>query len=54
MAAKRQQIIECMDAMQDGMIKAGGPNNDIWQNRLIWWICKSVYLLLEDKIRKKR
>lgn len=50
MATKRQQIVECMEAMQDGMIKT---NDDIWQDRLIWWICKAVYLLLEDKVRNK-
>lgn len=27
-------------------------SRDIWQNELIWWICKSLYLLLEREVKK--
>lgn len=51
MATKKEQIVECMAAMQNGMIQTA--NQDIWQSKLIWWICKSIYLLLDDKIKRK-
>lgn len=48
---KRDQLIECMEAMEDGMIQLS-RSRDIWQNQLIWWICKSLYLLLEREVKK--
>lgn len=48
---KREQMIECMSAMEDGM-KRTAESRDIWQNELIWWICKSLYLLLEREVKK--
>ena len=48
---KRDQMIECMSAMEDGM-KQTAESRDIWQNELIYWICKAVYLLLERAVDK--
>ena len=53
MVSKRQQIVECMDYMVFGMVETEMTKDSIWQNKLIWWICKAVYLLLEDKLRKE-
>lgn len=47
---KREQMIECMEAMEDGMIQTA-QHSDIWQNRLIYWLCKAVYLLLEQAVK---
>ena len=49
---KRDQLIECMEAMEDGMIRTS-KGRDIWQNELIWWICKAVGLLLEREVKKQ-
>lgn len=48
---KRDQMIECMAAMEEGMIQIS-RSRDIWQNQLIYWICKAVYLLLERAIKE--
>ena len=48
---KRDQMIECMDAMQKGMERTA-VQSDIWQNELIWWLCKAVMLLLDKEIKK--
>lgn len=48
---KRDQLIECMSAMEDGMIQLS-RSRDIWQNELIWWICKAVGLLLEKEVKR--
>lgn len=47
---KREQMLELMSAMEDGMCQTA-QHSDIWQNRLIYALCKSVYLLLEKAVR---
>lgn len=47
---KREQMIECMNALEDGMIQTA-KHSDIWQNRLIYVLCKAVYLLLEQAVK---
>lgn len=49
---RRSQMIECMEEMQLGMEKTT-IQRDIWQSNLIWWMCKAIYLLLENAVRKK-
>ena len=51
---KRQQMIECMHAMEEGMERTGPTREDIWQNGLIWWLCKSVFLILEWIVKKEK
>ena len=51
MVPMRQKIVECMDYMVYGMVETEMTKDSIWQNRLIWWICKAVYLLLESRLR---
>lgn len=48
---KREQMIECMNALEDGMCHTIRQDSDIWQNRLIYWLCKAVYLLLEQAVK---
>lgn len=50
--SKRDQAIECMDKIENGMVRVGFTK-DIWQNELIWWLCRAVKLLLEQYIRGK-
>ena len=47
---KRDQMIECMNAVEDGMTYIA-MSQDIWQNRLIYALCKAVYLLLEQAVK---
>ena len=49
----REQMVECAEAMEQGMIQTH-TYRDIWQNNLIWWICKAIKLLLEESIREKK
>lgn len=48
---KREQMLECMDAIENGMAKLS-YSRDIWQNNLIFWLCKAVLLLLEKECKK--
>ena len=48
--SKREQALECMEKMEWGMIQSS-THRDIWQNDLIWWICKALYLLLEQAVK---
>lgn len=47
---RREQMIECAEAMEQGMIHTQ-TTRDMWQNDLVWWICKAVKLLLEEGIK---
>lgn len=51
---KRDQIIESMRDMEDGMwITATADHiSQIDVRRLLWCICKAVYLLLENALKK--
>ena len=49
---KREQAIECINALDEGMERL--MTRDIWQDRLIWWLCKAVKLLLEERIRERK
>ncbi len=46
---RREQIMECAEAMEQGMAQTQ-ITRDIWQNNLIWWMCKAIKLLLEERI----
>ena len=50
---RREQMIECAGQMEQGMIRTQ-TTRDIWQNDLIWWLCKAVKLLLEERIRERK
>lgn len=46
----RDELIHDMDAMEDGMIRTG-RRADIWQDRLIYAICKAVYHIIAYLLR---
>lgn len=50
---KREQIIECINELEKGQLKVE-LTKDIWQNSLIWWICKALCLLLIDKLKEDK
>ena len=49
----KENLIEDREMMFDGMIRMG-EDSDIWQNKLIYWICKSNYDILEYMLRKEK
>lgn len=49
---KLEQMIECAEQMEQGMIQTQ-THRDMWQNNLVWWMCKAIKLLLEDRIYEK-
>ena len=52
MSTKKEQMIEVKNKMWDGMCDLGFKR-DCWQNTLVWWICKGMYLVLEYIIKEK-
>lgn len=49
---KREQTIEVIRALDDGMEQIQ-TTRDIWQNELLYWICKGLKLLLEASLKGK-
>ena len=47
---KRDQLLEAREAISDGMERTA-VQRDIWQNELVWWMCKAVLLLMEKEIK---
>ena len=48
----REQMVECAEAMEQGMIQTQ-TYRDMWQNNLVWWLCKAVKLLLDEQLKHK-
>lgn len=51
--AKREDLVEALDAIETGMCKVA-ENREIWQNNLIYALCQSVKLLLTDELKRKK
>lgn len=49
----RRELIEDLSAMEEGMMKTA-DRSDIWQDRLIYAICKAVYHLILWVLRMER
>ena len=47
---KRDQLLEAKAAISEGMERTA-VQRDIWQNELVWWLCKAVLLLMEKEIK---
>lgn len=47
---KRDSMIECLNAMEDSLTLLSSKR-DIWQNNIIYWLCRSVWLLLEKAVK---
>lgn len=50
---KLEILTEDRNYMYEGMCKVG-ESRDIWQNNLIWWICKTLHDLCDDRIKELR
>ena len=50
---RREQVIECMRAMDEAMFTTGTADHisQIDIPRLLWWMCKSIYLLLQREVK---
>ena len=50
---RREQIIECMRAMDEGMLVTGTADHisQVDVPRLLWWMCKAIYLLLKKEVQ---
>lgn len=47
---KCEQLMEARAAISEGMERTA-VQRDIWQNELIWWLCKAVLLLIEKEVK---
>ena len=47
---KREQMLDARQAISEGMERTA-VQRDIWQNELVWWLCKAVLLLMEKEIK---
>lgn len=50
MQSYRDELIKDLNVLEDGMQRVS-ENSEIWQNQLVYWLCKSVkdvinYILL--------
>ena len=53
----REILTEDLQKMEDGMEKLSTTKEDIWQDELIWWICKTmrdVLLHVIGRIERER
>ena len=48
---RRDKLLEARAAISEGMERTA-VQRDIWQNELIWWLCKAVLLLIEKELKK--
>ena len=48
---KRDQLVEAMEAIENSMGDLS-VCRDMWENNLIFWLCKGVLLLMEKEIKK--
>jgi hypothetical protein len=48
---KRDQLLEARAAISEGQERVA-LQPDIWQNELIWWLCKAVLLLIEKELKR--
>lgn len=49
----RENLIEDAESMEQAMIRLGN-RFDIWQDRLLWHICKAVFDILQYLLKEGR
>lgn len=49
---KRDQLLEARREISRGMERVA--DRTIWQNDLIWWLCKVVLLLIEKEVKRAK
>ncbi len=47
---RKDKLLEARAAISEGMERTA-VQRDIWQNELIWWLCKAVLLLIEKELK---
>ena len=50
---RKDKLLEARAAISEGMERTA-VQRDIWQNELIWWLCKAVLLLMEKEIKNDK
>lgn len=40
--SSREILVEDLEKMDDGMKSLAGTKEDIWQDSLVWWLCKAM------------
>lgn len=50
---RNKQLLECMRAMEDGMFDTATADHVLQIDilSLLWWMCKTLYLLLLKEIK---
>lgn len=38
----RDILVEDLEKMDEGMKSLAGTKEDIWQDSLVWWLCKAM------------
>lgn len=51
---RRDKLLECRRALDEGMLVAGTVDHvsQVDVPRLLWWLCKTVLLLVEKELRQ--
>ena len=49
---KKQQMIECQRHIEEGMGELVKSKELCWQNRLVFWLCKAVLMMIEKELKK--
>ena len=47
---RKDKLLEGKVAISEGMERTAAQR-DIWQNELIWWLCKAVLLLIDREVK---
>ena len=47
---RKDKLLEARAAISEGQERVA-LQPDIWQNELIWWLCKAVLLLIEKEVK---
>jgi hypothetical protein len=50
---RKDKLLEARAAISEGMERTA-VQRDIWQNELIWWLCKAVLLLIEKELKHEK
>lgn len=51
MLRNRKEFLECKDAMECALVKLESTRRDIWQDNIVYWLCRSVWLILDHILR---
>ena len=49
---KREYIVEVLQQMETAMERLGGIHAEIWQNDIIYCLCRAVWLLMTWELKK--